>query len=40
MGTFTNSEDSDEMPHIVTFHQGLQCLSLVDSRGGGGGQGS
>ena len=26
MGTFTNSEDPDEMPHNVAFHQGLHCL--------------
>ena len=26
MGTFANSEDPDEMPHIVAFHQGLHCL--------------
>ena len=26
MGTFTNSEDSDEMPHEASFHQGLHCL--------------
>ena len=25
-GTFTNSEDPDEMPHNATFHQGLHCL--------------
>ena len=25
MGTFTNSEDSDEMLHNVAFHQGLHC---------------
>ena len=25
MGTLANSEDSDEMPHNVTFHQGLHC---------------
>ena len=25
-GTFTNSVDSDEMPHNVTFYQGLHCL--------------
>ena len=23
---FTNSEDPDEMPHHVAFHQGLHCL--------------
>ena len=26
MGTFTNSEDPDEMLHNVAFHQGLHCL--------------
>ena len=26
MGMFTNSEDPDEMPHNVAFHQGLHCL--------------
>ena len=25
-GTFTNSEDPDEMLHNATFHQGLYCL--------------
>ena len=25
-GTFTNSEDPDEMPHDAAFHQGLHCL--------------
>ena len=25
-GTFTNSEDLDEMPHNAAFHQGLHCL--------------
>ena len=25
MGIFTNSEDPDEMPHNVAFHQGLNC---------------
>ena len=25
-GTFTNSEDPDEMPHNAAFHQGLHCL--------------
>ena len=24
--TFVNSEDPDEMPHNVKFHQGLHCL--------------
>ena len=24
--TFVNSENPDEMPHNVTFHQGLHCL--------------
>ena len=27
MGTFTNSEDPDEMLHYVAFHLGLHCLS-------------
>ena len=26
MGTLENSEDPDEMPQIVAFHQGLHCL--------------
>ena len=26
MGTLTNSEDPDEMPHNAAFHQGLHCL--------------
>ena len=26
MGTLTNNEDPDEMPHNVAFHQGLHCL--------------
>ena len=26
MGTFTNSEDPDEMEHNDAFHQGLHCL--------------
>ena len=26
MGTFTNCEDPDEMPHNAAFHQGLHCL--------------
>ena len=26
MGTLLNSEDPDEMPHNVAFHQGLHCL--------------
>ena len=26
MGTFTNSEDQDEMPHGAAFHQDLHCL--------------
>ena len=29
MGTFTNCEDPDEMPHDAAFHQGLHCLFLV-----------
>ena len=26
MGTLTNSDDPDEMPHYAAFHQGLHCL--------------
>ena len=26
MGTLVNSEDPDEMPHNVAFHQCLNCL--------------
>ena len=26
MGTLTNSEDPDELPHFATFYQGLHCL--------------
>ena len=26
MGTLTDSEDTDEMPHNAAFHQGLHCL--------------
>ena len=26
MGTLTNSEDPDEMPHKEAFHRGLHCL--------------
>ena len=26
MGTMTNSEDQDEMPHSGAFHLGLHCL--------------
>ena len=26
MNTLANSEDPDEMPHKVAFHQGLHCL--------------
>ena len=26
MGTFTNSEDPDEMLHNAAFHHGLHCL--------------
>ena len=33
MGTFTNSEDPDEMPHNVAFHQGLHCLSISGKKG-------
>ena len=26
--TYTNSEDPDEMPHNMAFHQGLHCLFI------------
>ena len=26
MGTLSNSEDPDEMPHNTAFHLGLHCL--------------
>ena len=26
MGNLANSEDEDEMPHDVAFHQGMHCL--------------
>ena len=26
MSSLANREDPDEMPHDVTFHQGLHCL--------------
>ena len=26
MGKLANSEDPDEMPHIVAFYHGLHCL--------------
>ena len=26
MGTSTNSEDPDKMPHMAAFHQVLHCL--------------
>ena len=26
MSTFANSENTDELPHYVAFHQGLHCL--------------
>ena len=26
MGTFANSEDTDEIQHNAAFHQGLHCL--------------
>ena len=29
MGTFTNSEDPDEMPHNVAFHQGQHCTRIL-----------
>ena len=28
-GTLANSEDPDEMPQKVAFHQGLQCLLIL-----------
>ena len=28
MGSMVNTEDPDEMPHMVAFHQGLHCLLL------------
>ena len=28
MGTLANSEDTDEMPHKVGFHQGMHCLLI------------
>ena len=28
MGSFTNSEDPDEMPHNAAFHQGLHFLPI------------
>ena len=28
MGTLANSEDPDEMPHKVAFHQDLHCLLI------------
>ena len=30
MHTLANSEDPDEMPHFVAFHQGLHCLLTKD----------
>ena len=29
MDAFANSEDTDEMPHNATFHQGLHCFLKV-----------
>ena len=29
MSTLANSEDPDEMPHNVAFHQGLHCLPKI-----------
>ena len=29
-GTFTNSEDPDEMPHHAAFHLGLHCLFMYN----------
>ena len=34
MGSLTNSEDPDEMPHDVAFHQGLHLL-LKQNRSSG-----
>ena len=31
MGTFTNSEDTDEMPHNSAFHQGTVCQGKKSS---------
>ena len=28
MGTFINSEDTDEMPHNAAFHQGLMFVKV------------
>ena len=28
LGTLTKSEDPDEMPQKVAFHQGLHCLLM------------
>ena len=28
MSTMTNSDDPDEMPHNVAFHQGLQYMHM------------
>ena len=33
MGTLTNSEDPDEMPHDAAFHQGLHCKGKNNSQG-------
>ena len=30
MDTFTNSEDTDEMPHNSAFHQGNVCQGKKD----------
>ena len=30
MHTLANSEDPDEMPNIVAFHQALHCLLTKD----------
>ena len=29
MGTFTNSEEADEMTHDAAFHLGLHCLNRL-----------
>ena len=32
MGTFTNSENPDEMPHNAAFYQGLRCLKDLQTK--------
>ena len=34
MGTFTNSEDPDEMQHNAVFYQGLHCLLRLKQHSG------